>query len=394
MPARLLNDWLSTYVKYASKTSEPPESYHWWVGVAVIAGAMQRKCYKEFGFGHLYPNLYTVLVGPSGKARKGTACEIGMSLLRQISGVKIAPESATKERLIGFFKEAITNYEDPITGVQVAHCSVTLYSEELAVFLGQGDTDFLAHLTNWYDSRDEWRYETKTQGKDRIIGVCVNLLGATAPDWLSSILPHEAVGGGFTSRVIFVVEEDRGKIVPDPTLTLEQRRWEEELLHDLEKIFLLQGEFMFEEDAMDAYQDWYVESTKNPPIHSPHFAGYCERRPVHLQKLSMIMSASRGQDHMITVADFNRARRLLEAAEVKMPRTFTGLGRARYASVTEKVLDCLMKNKVMKQSTIIRTLFPDADDYTVKVALGTLEAMKVVKCVQLSNDPTFEFVGK
>ena len=209
--ARVLNDWLSGYIEYTSG-SEPPLSYHTWVGISIIAGALQRRCKLQWGFECIYPNMYVILVGPSGRARKGVALGLGKDILAS-TGIAMSSEAITKEALIRAMRGSITNFQGA-DGIIKFHCSITAFSEELSVFLGQNDIKFLANLTDWYDSKDKWTYETKGSGTDELQGVCFNLLGATAPDWLQSMLPQEAVGGGFTSRVIFIVEDKKGKTVP------------------------------------------------------------------------------------------------------------------------------------------------------------------------------------
>ncbi|MFI5422740.1 MAG: hypothetical protein ACHQWH_02215, partial [Nitrososphaerales archaeon] len=64
--------------------------------MSVIAGALQRRVYLKWGLGQIiYPNLYVVLIGPSGRTRKGVALGIAKDILRQISGISIAPESSS-----------------------------------------------------------------------------------------------------------------------------------------------------------------------------------------------------------------------------------------------------------------------------------------------------------
>jgi len=211
--SREISDWLSGYLTY-TENSEPPLSYHQWCGLSMIAGALQRKVSLKWGFEKIHPNLFVVLVGPSGKARKGVAIGIAKSMLVQVPGIAVSPEATTREAVISAMKRAITNYQDPEDNAIKFHCSLTAFSEELSVFLGQNDIKFLANLTDWYDSKDSWSYETVGRGRDSLQGLCFNLLGATAPDWLQSMLPQEAVGGGFTSRIIFVVEDKKEKLSP------------------------------------------------------------------------------------------------------------------------------------------------------------------------------------
>jgi len=388
--ARELDDFLSTYLKYTDNT-EPPTSYHIWTAISIIAGALQRKVYLNWGHDTIYPNMYIVLIGPSGRARKGTAMGIGNDIIKDI-GIQIASESITREALIRDMKDAISQFTDASTGKIRFHCSITTLSEELSVFLGQNDIKFLADLTNWYDSRDSWTYRTKGSGTDQIQGVCFNLLGATAPDWLQSILPQEAVGGGFTSRIIFIVEEDKGKTVPEPFLTEDEIEMRVLLKRDLERIATLTGEMIFSTEAKEFYIAWYKKHEKaitdgKPPIDDPRFSGYVDRRATHIRKLSMIMSASRGMDRIITLEDIKRAEKTLLAVEGKMYKTFGGLGRSQYSEVTDKVIKLVQQKKSVKRSYILRTMYRDIDPGTLDIIETTMTQMKLVQVVRdLTNN--------
>lgn len=400
MAKRKAGDWLSTYLDYTENT-EPPLSYHIWTGLSTIASALQRKVWIDWGHETIYPNMYIVLIGPSGRCRKGTAMNIGKALLREIKDVKITSESITREALIRLMKGSVANMSDPKNpSIIHMHCSITVFSEELSVFLGQNDIRFLSNLTDWYDSRDRWTYETKGAGKDSIEGVCVNMLGATAPDWLQSILPEEAIGGGFTSRIIFIVEERKGKTISNPSLSSEEYRMRERLLYDLEQIVLLKGSMAFTPEAQEMYENWYEEqdvqaSRGNHPIDDPRFAGYCERRPTHVKKLSMILSASRSNSMLIDVTDFERALELLRAAEAKMARTFGGLGSSQYGVITEKVLRYIEAHGRVSRSDLLKQLYRDIDPETLGIIETTLQHMHVIKLIHkpVENETIYEFIG-
>lgn len=382
MSNRELPDWISGYLEY-TKGSEPPLAYHTWMSISMIAGALQRKTFLQMGFERIFPNMYIVLVGPSGRARKGVALGIGKDLLSNITGITMTSENATREALIRCMKGAVTNCMMP-DGKVVFHCSITCFSEELSVFLGQSDIKFLASLTDWYDSKDSWTYETKSTGKDHLQGLCFNLLGATAPEWLQSMLPQEAIGGGFTSRVIFVVEDKKSKTVPEHILTKEETRLREALISDLNKINQLTGQFQFTPAGKKAYTDWYAKHDSDInkgifPVEDERFAGYSERRSTHIRKLMMAMSASRGDSLQLDVQDFDRANTILKATELKMARTFGGLGKAKYADVTEKVIQYVQKIETVSRRDLLRKFHRDVDPATLKIIEEIMEGMGVVK---------------
>ena len=381
---RELDDWLDAYLTYTENT-EPPLSYHTWVGISLIAGALQRKVYLNWGHETIYPNMYIVLVGPSGKARKGTALTIGKDILQDI-GISLTSESITREALIRDMKDALDSFQDESTGKLRYHCALTAISDELSVFLGQNDVKFLADLTDWYDSRKSWTYRTKGAGTDKIQGVCFNILGATAPDWLQSILPQEAVGGGFTSRIIFVVEEDKGKIVPEPIYTKEDEELRGMLVRDLERISTLTGEMRFSDKGKQKYINWYKKYENDMRdgkfvIEDTRFTGYMERKATHLRKLSMVLSAARSSERIITEVDLSKALSLLAQAEKKMPKTFGGLGTSQYSDITNKVLNLIQARGELTRSNLMRKMYRDLDPGTLDVVETTMRQMKVVEVV-------------
>jgi len=397
--SRQVSDWISGYLEYV-KGSESPTSYHTWVGMCLIAGALQRKAYLLWGFETIYPNLYVVLVGPSGRTRKGVALGIGKDLLSDVAGVTMVGEATTREALIRLMKDSALTFQDPSNNRMRWHCSVTAFSEELSVFLGQNDLKFLSNLTDWYDCKDRWAYDTIGRGRDFINGVCFNFCAATAPDWLQSILPQEAIGGGYTSRNIYICEEAKGQTSPKHVLTAAQVRLREMLVNDLGRINTLAGEYKFSTDGEKAYVDWYTSYDKalargEYPVDDPRFAYYAERRATHIRKLMMILSASRGDVMRMTAQDFDRANKLLKAAELKMHRTFGGLGRAQGAIDAQRVLDYVASVDATTRSEILAKFYRDVGPQEFKVIEELMVQMQVVD-VQLlrSGDKVYKWRRK
>ncbi len=402
MSERRLPDWLDAYLEYTA-SSEPPTSFHAWCGLAVVAGALQRRVYLQQGLERtIYPNLYVILIGPSGRTRKGVALGIAKDLLSTVSTVAIAPESSSgREALVVAMKRALNNFPDPSDGGKIKeHCALSAFSEELSVFLGQGDIKLLANLTDWYDSKDLWEYETISRNKDTIRGVCFNMVGATAPEWIQSMLPKEAIGGGYTARVIFIVEERKKHIMPFHTLTARELSLYEDLTHDLAQIGLISGRFVMDSEAQEAYVKWYVsEDTKmrngTMPVDDGRFASYCERRTTHLRKVMMNISACRSNDLLITLEDFNKALTMLTAAEVKMGKTFGGLGSSRYSEPTEVVMNYIRQFGITTRKVLLQKFFRDIDAETLTRVESTLSQMKVIKITILPNgDKSYEWTGE
>ncbi len=378
MSERIYSDWLETYVNYTCETSEPPELFHRWCGISLIAAALQRKCVLKWGNLEFYPNMYVVIVAPSGRARKGTAIKYYLDLAEELQ-ISIAAESITREALIQSLNATRKSDPDPNTGELTTHSSLTIISPELTVFLGYQNTSLMSDLTDWYDCRAHWVYRTKTSTSDDIYGVWVNLLGATTPELIRTTLPLDAVGGGLTSRIIFVFEENKGRLCPTPFTTPEQERTWHQLIQDLEKIHTMRGMFQVHPDFLPLWTDWYVTKAQTPPFEDPRFGGYSERRPNHVMKLSMILSASRRGTKIIMPEDFIDALALLEKTEKKMPRVFSGMGQLDYASTLNDVMvDIAVRGKTTKRDLLAK-YYRDVDEWRMDKILSSLEASGQIK---------------
>jgi len=243
-----MKDWIDTFLAYTDNT-EPPLLYREWVAVSVVASALQRKCFLKWGHLKWYPNLYIVLVAPPGRARKGTAMGDGKQFLTKL-GIPLAAEAITREALIRELGKSTDTILRPEINKIIMHSSLTVYSSELAVFLGKNNFQLLFDLTDWFDCADTWTYRTKNQGEDIINGVWVNLLGATTPELIQQSLPSDAIGGGLTSRIIFVFAGNKGKLVPFPSISPEQEKMFDELLIGIEEIKIRFGGFSFTKEYL------------------------------------------------------------------------------------------------------------------------------------------------
>lgn len=387
--SRRLKDWLDSYMEYTDN-SEPPELFHIWTAISTVAAALQRKCMINWGYMRFYPNMYIVICAPSGKARKGTAMSYGKNMLSQL-GVRMAAESITREALVREIMNSYTTEIDEATSTMTHHSSLTIVAPELVVFLGYNQQQLMMDLTDWYDCGHgpdgKWTYRTKTQGVDELTGVWVNLIGATTPDLLRSTLSLDAVGGGLTSRIIFVFEPDKRKSCPAPFMSKEEKQLGEELYYDLEHIHLMHGEFKPDGTFIDMWIDWYSREDQrtifpNDPLLSP----YEERRPVHVMKLSMILNACRTDSMILTEYDLTRAIKLIEKTEIRMPQTFRGIGKSPHAEVLSKIMTDIGLAGTMMLSEVQARYYHDADRTVLNQIISTLQNMNFIKRIEKGGD--------
>lgn len=384
MTNRNFEDWIEAFMEYTDN-SESPNTFRRWTAVSCVASVLERKTFFTWEK-RQYPNMYIVLVGPSG-VRKGTAMNPAAELLKETK-IKMSADSVTREALIKDLDEASFQSLTP-DGRAITHSSMTIWSEELSVFLGYNNQELMMALTDWFDCKDEWSYRTKNSGANFIKGVWVNFLGATTPTLLRNSMPMDAIGGGLTSRIVFVYEENRAKDVIFPFADNKDdtyRRW---LIEDLVSIRKLIGEYRFTEDFLDIYADWYKndhlkfeEENKGTFLES-----YVTRRRIHHLKLSVILTAARRNDLLVTAKDFERAIRYFKEIEKNMLYTFTGMGDSPEAKIMARIIAfCSTKKKVYLHEIFERFQY-DALRDKLYLILQSLRDAKAITMTQLEKDP-------
>ena len=380
---RNLPDWLDAFM-LLTEDSEPPVLFRKWTGIFTIASAMQRKCRVDIGISlTFYPNFYIVLVGPSATG-KGTVMKYAYDIIKQIPTIRLSAQATSLQALIRRMKETNLTDIDMETGQQYFHSSLSIFSNEFTVFLGYHNRELIAALCDWYDCHDRWIYDTIKRDKEEVIGVWVNLLAGTTPDNIQSSLPVEAIGAGLTSRIIFVYEEEKNKLVVFPTSSQREVELQQHLIHDLEQISLLSGCFKFTENASGYYSEWCHMSDVNPPFHDAKFDGYCGRRRKHLLSLAMVCSASRSNDLVLTEDDIKRANTLLNEVEVKMGLTFRGIGRSDISSLINSAI-VFIENSVTDEIPVwqfARHFEGDIDKLMMDRVFTTLESANYIRIVR------------
>jgi len=376
---------LDSFVTLTESNKEPPLLFRKWAGISAIAAALQRKVRLEFGMSlTFYPNLYIVLVGPSATG-KGTAMAFALDIIEQVPSIRLSAQATSLQALIRKMKETNLTDVDMVTGKQQFHSSLTILSTEFTVFLGYHNQELIAALCEWYDCPSRWSYETIARKKEEVIGVWTNLFAATTPDSIQASLPVESIGGGLTSRIIFVYEEKRGDLVIIPSKSEEDIRLQQKLINDLESISMLSGVMQYTKGFLELYAIWCKEAAINKPFHDRKFDGYCGRRRKHVLTLSMICNASRTDDMIMTSEDFERAAYILAEVEVKMGMVFKGIGRSEISSLINDAIIFITGSAIpdIPFWQFAKHFEGDMDKMIMDRVLTTLESTKLISITKV-----------
>jgi hypothetical protein len=302
---------------------------------------------------------------------KGTAIKPAVSLLREakvcntLSG-RITIEYVLERMATGWPHRFQTG--KPIKIGTESNCLI--YSTELSVFLSASVNTLPILCDIWDFDEGDYEYGTRHKGEFRIKNPCISLLGGSTQEWLISSIPSSAVGGGFTRRVNFVVANNREKLLPWP-LIQNHSAVRDNLVQDLQSIGNLTGEYNFAVDVRPLFESCYKESEPTE-YDDEATTSYKTSLWAQVTKLAMCMSASRGDDLIITKEDFRKAYDAVKTVAGNVPKVFRAVGESELSVVTDKLLRFLENKGFANKQEIMKAMWRDAVSEDMDKILATL----------------------
>lgn len=363
------NSALNRYLELVEET-EPPRIMHVWACISAAGAAAARHVWFDLHIGNIYPNQFIFLVGPPG-CRKNTAISLATGLLEQ-TDVRYAPDDTGGQRQgllaalineesseaafertaddFGLFgdKPVEVNLapDQPIT--VDAHC-LYIKAPEIGTFLGQNNLDLARFLIKMWDG-DDYVYMLKTSVSEVRKPLC-SLIGGTTPTDLSIILPAEAMGQGFMSRVVLVYAPKKYQQIARPRMPdaglrkrfVETYRW-------ISKTAA--GKMEESREAHTALNHAYYNRKS---IVDTRFIHYIERRHTHLIKLATCLALLR-RSMRISEEDVEDAVDLLEQTERTMPEALGQYGLSPESIARQRMLDFLRTTAQPVSKQVLWTL--------------------------------------
>lgn len=357
--------WLRDYVEY-TRSTEPPTAFHFFVGATIIGSALARNVrFPRGGAPAIYPNLCTILVAPSGKCRKTSAANLGVSLLRAVGGNVLA-DKTTPEAMVEAFKERSSS-----TGL--------IYAPELAVFLGKQkyQEGMIPMLTALFDCPKEWSSLTVMRGEGKIYNVALSMIGCSTMDWIQTAIPRDAFGGGFMSRLLFIVQDHTPRCFPLPAALNEDL--EHRLIKRLLELTKLHGDYTLSVSATAWFDDWYRKrSDRN--TENKQFAGYYERKPDHLMRLAIILAASQTDSLELSEVHLRQSLLVLDITESFLPSTFDAMSQTGVGEDHQRILQQLKKRGgAQDHSTLLRLNSNRMNSRQFKECIETLRMARLIE---------------
>jgi hypothetical protein len=392
--------WLNEYMQYTLKT-EAPAHFHLLQGLTMYGAALGRKVYFTHGVFRVYPNIFAMLVAPSGRCRKSSAIRISTDLMRKadLDDIKMVGPKATPEAIIqAVYREAPKKVDGKI--IRTHPDSVTVvYAPELAVLLNQRDfnRDTVPLLTDLYDCPDKWVNSTITRGEITLYNVFVSAMFATTTKWLTELMPKSAFGGGFMGRIIAAVRENTPRCFPTPpppSIPLQ-----ESCIEGLRHAYQLSGEVIWSEAANREFSDWYIGGkAARESCTDDRESGYQERKPVNLIKTALILACSRGR-LTIEPKDLHSALVLLDIFEGDMLELYHSLGdldtRNADSVNMEKLRAYIKKQQLTTINTVIRYMVhKGVTANKTRELVGTLRDAHMIQMKKNQGQILIKFIPK
>lgn len=359
------NNWLDSYLRLMENT-EPARLFDKWVGYSVIASALRRKVSLQLGRLVYYPNIYVVLVAEPGVARKTQAIKYGVNFLNTIPDIRLSADSSTKEAMTDDVESSGMD-ELLVDGTTLRHSSLNIISKEFESFLGQKkeNTRMLTALTDLFDCPDDWSSRTKHSGSNKIINPWVNLLAATTPDSLANSLPASAVGGGLTSRIMFIWADKKKKSVAIPAMTEEELKIKEMLEKDLYRISRLSGNYTMTADCMKKWIAWYdrfdEDESGDRICPDKSFSGWYSRKPTYIIKISILRAAAESSKLVIEWRHIEEAISAIREVEYSMGNAFKAIGKSEISGEVDNVLQIIRNAGKISEKELMTKIWRDID---------------------------------
>lgn len=367
-------DWLAAFMDYAS-IGEAPRHMYFWSAVSAVAGALRRKVWIDQAIFRWYPNFYIAIVAPPGVVSKSTTAGIAMNLLRKVPDIKFGPDIVTWPALVTAFAEAREGFE---VGDQIHTMSaMTLESSELGNLIDFRDDAMINLLIHLWDGKEgAMQKKTKASGNDDVENPWINLIGCTTPAWIAGNVPEYAIGGGLTSRIIFVYADKKAKYVAYPGDEVDSNTFNEmtqKLVEDLTHISKLTGAYKLTPEAKRWGRAWYEQhwKVKNINLDDERFGGYVARKQTHLHKLAMVLAAATSDNLVIEVEHLQIADTMISDLEGDMQFVFSKIGKSEAALHTERLIWFVQQKKSVifhEAYRYVHAYFPSMRDFDDIVA--------------------------
>lgn len=312
------DSFMGRYLSYM-QSQETAHAFDFWSGMFCVSTACARNTWVDRPRAPVFLNMFTILVGESGRPRKSASISHAQSIIRHLidenEDLAHIDAKVTPEKLNLILHDRTMEYGN-------AQLCITV--PELAVFLGTERyiSAMPILLTDLYDcpaARDGGG--TIQRGKVLQRNVWVSFLSASTPIWLLKTVNPNVIEGGFTSRCFFIVSNEPKRAIPWPMDTDPQLQ--KAMIDDIKRIqkhAAMRDPIQLTESAMVTYTTWYAHRERS---YDPFKQSFQAREDAHVLRVAALLSINDGT-WLIRRSHISVAIRLVHQVKERSNNIFEG----------------------------------------------------------------------
>ncbi len=280
------NKLCNQYMQILEDVTEAPRSYHLFTFLTIVGMLVGRSAYISWGADKIFPNLWTMIVGHTGRARKSSTINKGRAILNDIApDVQVLSSLSTWEGLLSAMQRSNDNI--------VLRNEVTIVCmSEFDGFLKKTRQDSIAHLIpqlcDLYDCQADVRSVTK--GNPLVVkNPFFSILAGIQPEVLEKSFQSNDVHGGFAGRFIYVYDVS-DKEIPIPIWN-KQKEYNA-LLMELNAIKITNTKeraYAISDDCIEIWNLFY-HTYRTPNGDPPLLLQLNDRMQNHVLKIAMLFA--------------------------------------------------------------------------------------------------------
>lgn len=284
----MAQDWIDNFV---DATDGSPKLFRKWTAITILSGMLGRKVWTDANGRRIYPNLYTILVGPPAIG-KSIALKSAEKTWRSYVDVNLLIHTTLLEALKYMIK----------------HNNTILLLHDLET-LAKNREECYSILATIYDTPDKVSFlrSNTIHADTTIIDPSLTVLAATQLQTIHDTFPQYLWDMGMMGRFLFICATAREDNV--------NREYSKRRISNVD--FIQPTRMTWSAEAQININSWHKHL---PPtvIMPPKLQSYYSRKTIHGIKLSMISAISREEGMEVTNSDVDRARSWLAEMEEEL----------------------------------------------------------------------------
>ena len=389
-PGSAYRGWIGAYADLMQPTTEAPRSFHLGVGFTIAGAILGRDVWADYGE-PMHANLYTLIVGKSGKTRKDTSIRRGTRMIsdHHIQGGKIVSPITRIITDIGSAEGLMDELAE--------HANLMLYATEFSKLMGnarrKATGTIIPTLIQAWDA--PMVMSSLTRGKPvEAHFPYLSVVAATQPEILANLMTEDDVFSGFANRWFYVCgEPTRTPIANPPSVDhVVSRELYEELKARRGEAASLSGGIGLSTAARRRWTDWYTMDFHRDSDTAEEDAMRPRHAPL-IRKLALIYAATEGTA-TIGVDQLDAAIAVIEWMGRNVRQMVGTWGQSPMGKLERRIREVLAQapNQTMRRRDLQRRC--QARTWTARDFNQTLDAMKqndvvlidAVNTVQLAAD--------